>query len=1280
MGRGPWITISWLVALIAFGRGAAGAAAPETPVAPAEILVCWAEARPKAALGEAARLAGVFGLVDETALWPVAARRSKQAVVGPGLGSWSRLRFGAGVDPRAAATAYAGLEGVRWAQPNYLRRSAAVPDDSLFAQQWSLPAMGWNWGQEDQAEAVVVAIIDSGVDWHHPDLAGRIWENPAETQGLAGVDDDANGYVDDLHGWDFSDAPGMPGEGDYLGRDADPDDESGHGTHVAGIIGAVPDNGIGIAGVAPGARLMVLRAGFNIGGSAFLEDDDVAAAIVYAADQGARVVNMSFGDPNVSPLIRDVVDYAAQRGCILVAAAGNESSDEVFYPARFPEVIAVGATGREQQLLPFSNYGYSLDLAAPGLAVLSLLPGGGYVERSGTSMAAAQVSGLAAAVLSRHPEFSRAQVKGALVQRARDVGAPGWDVWAGAGLVQWSARGVQDPPALELGGGVRADSVRVALEAPVEGMYEVAWSLASGPENWIEMERGSVTGRRRLALVWPPAGLGEGTYLVRARLAAPAGAGAIEDRTAFSVVRQPGRVLDLKVHRALDGEVWAQVANWASAGSAADTLSIYREGELEPLYRMADYPKGPTHWVPLPTDLEPGRYQAQVGDLGPGVSFTVVGDPVQRWSLDEVGLFPEGYLLPEFPDFNTNGRRELVAMRLRGNRYNPVDFFEAGRGEAVFSSPLLFIPWARTDLDNDGRGELLAVDAQRVRLIEASTSGGFPVESVWQQQDAWGGEAADLDGDGRPELFLRSARAPIFQVLEASGDNTLRETAVLANPTAGANEAGERQVAGDLDGDGKGELLSGDSDGDLFIHEAIGDDAYRLTWQEAGEAPGPDARLVGGGVDLDGDGRTEFVVGRLRQDLYDPRQTRWSIEVYQAQADNQYGREWQVEALGGKAGGNGINLGDWDGDGQVDIAVALPPHLYVFTAAGADTYKTAWQAGAGEVYRPAAGDLDGDGRVDLAFNNGQGIAVFSGHVGLPRPLGLRARPVDGTRVALEWTPVVGAEGYRVYRDGVLLPAAVGTPVFEDRGLHLGTTYTYQVSVVVGGDESARSAAVPTQPQPPPQVLAVGRLGSRQLAVAFDQPMAEPEPYRLRVDPGVGQPSSVLLDASGRRLVLGFERVLPDSGGFVLTAQGLSSAVGGALAEGQHRFTLAPYREPARLVGVRVEDPARLVVEFSEPIGVAKAGDFVLEGGGQQVVGAEPRGNEVLLQVDPPLRPLGRRYALQVDGVVSVAGDRVSGRALVALAASDLSGVCFFPNPYRTAVGRATFGCLPAGAE
>ncbi|MCU1487424.1 MAG: Subtilase family protease [Actinomycetia bacterium] len=319
----------------------------------------------------------------------------------------------------AALPGIAAISHDVWADPY-----AADPD---LGKAWGLEndgrvAGGWP-GSADadidatsawdrtRGEGVVVAVIDEGVDRTHPELAGRMWRNADEVCGNA-VDDDRNGYVDDCDGWDFA-------RNDNTTYDLDAD--STHGTHIAGTIAAESDNGTGFAGVAPRATIMPLK----VGDSGSFSLSAAAAAVNYAVDNGAKVINASWGTSGVSraqlPWLEAAVERARQAGVLIVAAAGNDGRDidaSPSFPASFPEdnVITVGASTNADAAAYFSNYGAtSVDVYAPGWFIWSTLPGGTYGTMSGTSMAAPHVAGAAALAMAADPSASVTTIKGNLL-------------------------------------------------------------------------------------------------------------------------------------------------------------------------------------------------------------------------------------------------------------------------------------------------------------------------------------------------------------------------------------------------------------------------------------------------------------------------------------------------------------------------------------------------------------------------------------------------------------------------------------------------------------------------------------------------------------------------------------------------------------------------------------------------------------------------------------------------------------------------------------------------
>jgi len=316
-------------------------------------------------------------------------------------------------------------------------------DDPLWSRQWGMARVrvpqAWTWTR-GPGDDLVIAVVDSGIALDHPDLQGRLWRNQYEVPDN-GLDDDGNGKVDDVWGWHWYRVWVGPSAGDWApAEDNNPNDEFGHGTHVAGIIGATEGNGRGIAGLA-NVRLMALRV---LDSAGYGWPEDAAAAIRYAVDNGARIINLSVGWESPSPALANAVTYAQDRGVIVVAAAGNNSGP-VVYPAAYPDVIAVTATDEADRFWYGSSRGNAITLAAPGTNIWSLSPDPppwDVVQRRGTSQAAGFVSGTAALLLSLRPQATEAQVREWLSRGALDVnanGLPGWDPYLGAGRLDAAA-------------------------------------------------------------------------------------------------------------------------------------------------------------------------------------------------------------------------------------------------------------------------------------------------------------------------------------------------------------------------------------------------------------------------------------------------------------------------------------------------------------------------------------------------------------------------------------------------------------------------------------------------------------------------------------------------------------------------------------------------------------------------------------------------------------------------------------------------------------------------
>jgi subtilisin family serine protease len=323
----------------------------------------------------------------------------------------------------AAAKQLAARPDVEYVEANTIIRVNRVPNDTDFTKQYGMHNTGLNngtidadidaveaWDISTGSKDVVVGIIDTGVDYTHPDIAPNYWTNSAETgldasgkdKSTNGVDDDGNGYIDDFRGWDF------------VNNDNDPMDDHAHGTHCAGVIGARGDDGVGVTGVNWNVSLVGLKFLSGSGGGTL---EDAVKAIEYGTSLGLSLTSNSWGGGGFSQTMLDAIKAANDHGVLFVAAAGNDSSNNdatPAYPASYnvDNVISVAASDNKDQMAYFSNSGIkSVHVAAPGVDIWSSVPGSKYQKMSGTSMATPHVAGLAALVKAAHPEATAGQVK-----------------------------------------------------------------------------------------------------------------------------------------------------------------------------------------------------------------------------------------------------------------------------------------------------------------------------------------------------------------------------------------------------------------------------------------------------------------------------------------------------------------------------------------------------------------------------------------------------------------------------------------------------------------------------------------------------------------------------------------------------------------------------------------------------------------------------------------------------------------------------------------------------
>lgn len=633
------------------------------------------------------------------ARFPQRAARAPKGAQAPDLTGIYKITVPDGVDINQIVAEYRNDSNVEYAEPNYISKVYFTPNDPLYPQQWSHQKTEANigWDVERGSSGIVIAIVDTGVDYSHEDLSSNIWRDIANNPGKDFVDINVSEYLQNNYQL-------VAGE-DYELIDDDPSDYYGHGTHCAGIADAAGNNGIGVAGVCHNCKLMPVRACFSIthptqGEVGLLEDDDIANAITYAADNGADVINMSFGGSR-SLTINDAIDYAYSQGVVLIAAAGNSSTDQESYPAAYDNVIAVSATGALDTAAFYSNYGFWVDVAAPGgdstnETILSTLPktgtlgdptGYGYLQ--GTSMAAPYVAGIAGLLLSKNPDLNVEQVRQLLIQGVDVLNS---DKYIGTGRVNVNAAlGIDYVPTADVkiaypttGDLVVADFISITGTATGES-FVVEYGEGLYPDQWFVIGTGTLVVNGILA-EWDTSAINYGNFVLR--LTVSEGTGTVEDRTFFEIYKYS--------HEILEG--WPNTMSTLQKGYSSPVIGdMDNDGNLEVLI---------------------GGSSGIVGIFEPTMfAWNHDGTNVDGWPkyTDEI-IIPGGFPAegvsgsPALIDLDSDGFLEVIVGAWDGKvyiwRHDGTNFIE-GVWPKQTGNPMLRASPAVGDLDGDGIYEII---------------------------------------------------------------------------------------------------------------------------------------------------------------------------------------------------------------------------------------------------------------------------------------------------------------------------------------------------------------------------------------------------------------------------------------------------------------------------------------------------------------------------------------------------------------------------------------------
>lgn len=1078
--------------------------------------------------------------------------------------------------------------------PHRYRLDGSALQVAATVQQWYLHALGalqaWEYSRGD---GVVVGVIDTGIDWMHPDLRASLWINSSEdrngngrfdpwpttveregiTGDLDGLDNDGNGFADDVIGYNFIARP----QAELFPMDNPlPYDRNGHGTAVAALIAARPATNAGMSGLAPGAMVMVLQAFDPLG---FGDEDDIARALVYAVANGARVINCSFGDIVRSDLVAAAIALARASDVVVVASSGNSGSQLPHYPGDEVGVLSIGASTQEGKAAIFSSYGERLFLLAPGEQILSAAPGGGYQEGSGTSFAAPLVTATVALLRSLDPKLDSKSIRAILAGTATPQQQP-WQLRSGHGSLS-------PPEALErvtLRGSVelRLPQHPAVMHAPVESldveldaMHSLLqrWTLlAIGNDTAIELagsDRSTLRWRQRIEGIRLP---NDSLWTLRLRVVLHTGK-TIED--AVSIVRVAGALLydSIRAFPVWFGRERRLLLRAQATRRCLIAVHVESDGGDTVLVYSSDGQERRMHAVLLDR-LLPGHYRLHViaWDSADTVSVTLdsIIMPAQagsraEWSplrYEAEPLLLAGSLSPSAD--------ELCATLFRGVQEAAVLERTQDTFRVVARSGRTAFLRAAGDVNGDGHAEILTYDAGDVRLYELKPT---PFASVlWGdtlRHTFWAAALADITGDRRPEILgFRTRRTqkntdgtlqPRSDALVAVSWNgtafvELDSVELSSSPQAGRainTISAPLCAVGDFDGDGVIEIAYADSDGELEI--AAWDSGKFV--REFCALPPP--FLAGAGTefvaaaDIDGDGREEVLSGAAALPTYNVlgeyEPPLWRFALYRAIAPDRYTEVWEEYFYGVRYGRpyyNGVAVGDLDGDGKAEIVLSLFPFAYVFswgrgTAELIGIQDSVWSNGA------LVADIERDRTAELALV--QGIERPRTRWYVHKSTALRAPTIldayfqgDGTLICT-WLPRDRGERYQVSIAGSIVAQTTDTIIiFSGGAVPPCVECSIRVRAVKGSDSSRWSDPFVVVRREPLELIAADTLaaGDRivRLTVSGTLPPHGIAPSSLRIER-----DSVIWHAEFTASV---------------GSRGLLAWVGSPLGEGVYRVTLA----------------------------------------------------------------------------------------------------------------------------
>ncbi len=1257
------------------------------------------------------------------------------------LGRIVKIQFSENVDEADFSSMLFSDPDIEYIQKASTYQLDYIPNDSLVSQQWALEKINaFNaWNITQGSDTVLISVIDTGIDYLHPDLSNKIYLNPSEIPDNE-IDDDGNGFIDDYMGWDFVDRVGFPFDstgGDYLDWDNVPNDEHGHGTLVAGTAAAETNNISGIAGVAPNIKVLNLRS-FDPGG--YGEEDDAAAAILYAVLMGAKVINMSWGDYSFSYVLRDVIRYAYSQNVFLVASSGNQNSNLPHYPSGYSEVISVGNSTEEDFIAGSSNWGSTIDLVAPGTLITSTARDAGYMSFSGTSAAAPFVSASAALLLSIN-NFTNEEVKQILKSTADDIGEPGWDLRSGSGRLNlFKALSITAPAIIKFYSPTQdyaTSESSIKIIASVLSPYFTSFNLEVGsgfnPVNWTNLiDNGLNQFFEQEIYDLNISNFLDTVYTLRLVVNQNNG-GTLEERINFHIDRTPPIAELISLIPSFYGDKSVPLASIYTNEPCVVRMFYKRTGEdfsfvtLDGFNINNQFVKQ-LHYGFIPKDLTVQNdlyeiyFEAEnlVGlktqVKNNGNNFLVSTSVHTELSTENILPYslPSGSIYENPINITSNEFKDIVLRKTLTQKsshiftYSNESFTEIDTLDSKIVKDF-------GDFNHNGLTDLLTYFTYDGYIEEQSSQ----FSSLFIQKDSvvgqngeerfWPIMAKDVDSDGITEVFsLRDlSRVEVWDVqsnLKLQIVDTLLNFTEIGFGNNRINSPGA--VVADIDGDGINEFWMVDLDGDIFSYRIEPNNTFTEQYTIQTGFLGNSSYLAAG--DYDGDGKTELAV--LLHSINEIDIAPYYRLIVLNLSNNNPNILFDHALLDASTEFNGafrnsensLRFIDVNNDTKDELIVFVFPYAYIFKYDGLTEYKIISfkeNINSNSIF---IADLNQNGVKEVAFpySNTIEFSEFATSAYVSIPYNLTGYSISDTAVQLNW--VSASPKFYIYKgllqNNLVLLDSSSIPTYYDSNVTDSTFFFYAVKAYDPANAeplSGLSKIIEVYSHTPAKPVNAVSNSNTSVRVTFSEKMKNViENLQSFEIPGMGIPNSVS-PYNQYSYLLSFRESLP-AGELELIIRNIKDLYNSPITTDTLTFNVIPTpgAETFFISSFEIISSFRIKLVFNFNVDETMASvkeNYLFEPENHvssvEIVNSNKKVIYLNLDGKKPIGSIGREYRLRVVNLKSsqetgslTINSGAGSYVVLTSFAENLSDVYVYPNPANVEKGRVTFANLPKRAK